>query len=214
MSVHRLTPKFLVAAACTAALTLVAGCSESADQEPPALTTVVETETAEDPATAESPAEDSAPTASPSAVEEEETAADVNAQCSDLTGQQAAERWVGQVPTFNGWPWATEYANTEGYDSCLPLSWIVLPIEGGTGSSPYQIMLFNQGQYLGTATSEAYGFSPIIERLDDSMIQVTWRWPKEGESNAAASGRTSAEFRWDDAQNKVIMTGDVPTYGR
>ncbi|MGP6174615.1 LppP/LprE family lipoprotein [Corynebacterium sp. A21] len=136
-----------------------------------------------------------------------------NTQCSDLSGPGAAERWAGQVPTYNDWPWDTGYAIIDGYDSCVALSWIVLPIEGGTASSPYQIMLFNQGEYLGTATSEAYGFSPDVVRLDDETIEVTGHWPREGESNAGACGTSTAQFRWDEAQGKVVMTREVPRAG-
>ena len=99
---------------------------------------------------------------------------------------------------------------TDGYDSCADLSWIILPIKGGTASSPYQIMLFHDGGYLGTATSEAYGFYPTISRVDDATISVTWHWPREGESSAGASGQSTAQFTWDTASGSVSMSGEVP----
>ena len=42
---------------------------------------------------------------------------------------------------------------------CTMLSWITLSVEGATGSSPVQIMLFHYGEYIGTATEsgEQYG---------------------------------------------------------
>lgn len=225
MSVPRLPRRTLVTAAGVAALALVVGCSENTTPEDPGPSSVVDTPTENsDPSaapapsptlgTTASPVEETSTTADPGMTQSSESATADSAECTDLTGEQAVQRWVGQVPTHNGWPWDTNYASTDGYDPCQPLSWIVLPIEGGTSSSPYQIMLFHQGQYLGTATSEAYGFSPDVQRLDDASIQVTWRWPQEGESNAAASGRTTAQFRWDDARDKVVMTGDVPPSGR
>jgi hypothetical protein len=102
---------------------------------------------------------------------------------------------------------------TDGYDACAAcaaLSWMILPIQGGTASSPYQIMLFHDGRYIGTATSEAYGFHPTVQRTDAGQIQVTWHWPREGESNAGASGTTTATFTWNDATGQVDMAGDVP----
>ena len=90
------------------------------------------------------------------------------------------------------------------------LSWITVTLEGATASSPYHILLFHNGEYLGTATAKAYGFSPKVSRVDDSEIAVTYRWPKEGEGNAEASGTTQAGFRWDEGAQKVVMSGDVP----
>lgn len=128
-----------------------------------------------------------------------------------MTGEDAVARWAGDVPPNAGnYPWAPESAETDGYDPCAALSWIVLPIEGGTGSSPYQIMLFHDGLYLGTATKEAYGFHPEVSRTGDDAVEVTWTWPRDGESNAGASGKSTAQFRWDEDTSSVAMTGAVP----
>ncbi|WP_366032454.1 LppP/LprE family lipoprotein [uncultured Corynebacterium sp.] len=105
-----------------------------------------------------------------------------------------------------GW----ELFDSSGYDPCASLSWETLMIEGGSSSSPFHIMLFNHGEYLGTATAKPYGFAPTIERVSDSEIAVTYHWPREGEGNANRSGTTQAGFRWDEGQQKVIMSGDVP----
>lgn len=131
--------------------------------------------------------------------------------CSGLDAAQAAARWAGDVPpNAESYPWATDSVETDGYDACAALSWMILPIQGGTASSPYQIMLFHDGRYIGTATSEAYGFHPTVQRTDADQIQVTWHWPREGESNAGASGTTTATFTWNDATEQVDMAGGVP----
>lgn len=131
--------------------------------------------------------------------------------CPALTGADAVARWAGDVPPNSaGYPWAPESAETDGYDPCADLSWIILPIEGGTASSPYQIILFHNGSYLGTATSDAYGFYPDISRVDDATISVTWHWPKDGESNAGLSGESTSQFTWDESSESVVMTGEVP----
>lgn len=132
-------------------------------------------------------------------------------QCSGLTAQQALNKWVDRVPRYRpDWPWATTWASPEGYDDCAALSYIVISIEGATASSPYQIMLFHNGQYLGTVTKKAFGFGPTVTRESDSLISVVFHWPKPGESNAERSGETYAQFAWDDQQGKVVMTGDAP----
>ena len=131
--------------------------------------------------------------------------------CSGLTGADAVERWAGDVPpTVENYPWNPAAAETDGYDPCADLSWIILPIEGGTASSPYQIMLFHDGDYLGTATSDAYGFHPTVSRVDDATISVTWHWPREGEPNAGPTGESTAQFAWDAPSGSVAMTGEVP----
>ena len=132
------------------------------------------------------------------------------AGCSELTGRQAAEKWVGEVPTMNDWAWDTEWAVVDDYDPCAALSWIVLPIESGTASSPYQIMLFHRGEYLGTTFKEPEGFAPGVTRLSDDAIEVTYRYTLHGDSNAGARGRAVAQFTWDAAQGKVVHTGALP----
>jgi|GEM_PF-891751 len=130
--------------------------------------------------------------------------------CSGLTGAQAVSKWVGEVPTTNGWAWNPSSAVTDGCDQCAALSWIVLPIQGGTASSPYAIMLFHGGQYLGTATAEPQGFSLGVKRISDAAVEVTYRFPKAGDSNANPSGTAVSQFTWDAQQNKVVHTGQLP----
>ncbi len=79
-----------------------------------------------------------------------------------------------------------------------------------TGSSPSAILLFHDGTYLGTATKVQYPFTPEVTRTSDAAVSVTYRYPRDGESNAEASGRADATYRWDDAAGRVVMTGDVP----
>lgn len=134
--------------------------------------------------------------------------ADTTSSCGSADAQTAFSEGVSQVA-----PWGTigwELFDSSGYDPCASLSWETLMIEGGTSSSPFHIMLFNHGEYLGTATAKPYGFAPTIERVSDSEIAVTYHWLREGEGNANRSGTTDAGFRWDEGQQKVIMSGDVP----
>ena len=131
-------------------------------------------------------------------------------KCSSMTGEQAVAANVAKVPRFRGWAWDPRHANVENYDSCLALSWIVLPIEGPTASSPFQLMLFHNGEYIGTATERAHGFAPKVTRVDDSTIDVVWTWKRPGESTAGATGRSTARFHWDQAADKVVMTGEEP----
>ena len=108
------------------------------------------------------------------------------------------------------WKWDADYADTDGYDPCAALSWITFPIERGTGSSPYTIALFHQGEYLGVTTSRTFGFFPQVERIDDGQISVTYTYAKDGDSNAGASGRVTSTFTWDVESGSVDHRGDLP----
>ena len=90
---------------------------------------------------------------------------------------------------------------------------IVLTINGATGSSPYHIMLFHKGEYVGTATAEPQGFSPDVKQVDGKTLAVTYFYTKPGEANAERSGEAHATFTWDPAQEKVVMDGELPPKG-
>ena len=131
--------------------------------------------------------------------------------CGELDAAQAAERWIDEVPpvpTLADREWTV--ADRGGYDPCAELSWIAVTLAGGTVSTPYHIMLFHRGEYLGTATETAYGFSPGIERIGDGAIRVSYRWPRDGEANAAASGRSIATFTWNAQSGEVDFSGELP----
>lgn len=136
--------------------------------------------------------------------------------CSSLTEEEAFQQSVADVPLPSFLPdraWVPAIADEAGYDPCAALSWITVVIDGATVSSPNHIMLFHEGEYLGTATKIAYGFTPRVERVDDATIRVTYRYLMPGEANAQASGQAVATFTWDAASQSVTMQGDVPPDG-
>ncbi|BDA63826.1 LppP/LprE family lipoprotein [Actinomyces capricornis] len=134
--------------------------------------------------------------------------------CSGLSGQEALQTWGGQVAPAKDddpkWQWDLEAADTSTYDECAALSWVVLGIHGPTGSSPYQIMLFHQGQYIGVTSDQAFAFAPQVARIDDGSIEVTYTWTREGETTASASGRSVSVFTWDEASGGVVHSGEWP----
>lgn len=161
-----------------------------------------------------------APTSSPAASSGTATAAESepsqSPSCENKNEQQALDNGFNQLLELSGpegnYHWAKDYTDSN-YDPCAELSWAVVGIQGGTASSPYQIMLFHRGEYLGTATKHAYGFAPKVVRVNDGEIAVTYRWPKDGESNAEASNTATAHFAWDKEKNSVVMSGNLPAYG-
>jgi LppP/LprE lipoprotein len=93
------------------------------------------------------------------------------------------------------------------FDRCAALSYGRLDLEGGTGSSPVQLMLFHSGVFVGTATDCAFGFTSVDSFSGDS-ITVTYRWPREGDTNAAPSGQATVTYRW--SGESVVMEGELP----
>ncbi|MGV3161063.1 LppP/LprE family lipoprotein [Corynebacterium sp. 32222D000AT] len=83
-------------------------------------------------------------------------------------------------------------------------------VTGATASSPYHIMLFHQGEYLGTATVEPYGFAPEITRASGRQVDVTYRWPQDGDANANPTGSSFASFAWNPVAEEIEMAGNVP----
>lgn len=106
--------------------------------------------------------------------------------------------------------WDATGADYSGYGPCAALSWSLVTLEYATVSSPTAVLLFHDGEYLGTATSEQYGFTPLVERVADDAIAVTYRFVQGAESNADASGRATATYTWNPATDSVDMAGDVP----
>jgi hypothetical protein len=133
--------------------------------------------------------------------------------CGPSSGAEAAAEGIAALPLPAGLEdakWDAANADYSGYDACAPLSWSVVAPEFGTAGSPYAILLFHEGRYLGTATAQQYAFEPTVERQSDSAVTVTYRFAKAGEPNAAPSGRTTATFTWNDDAGRVEMTGDTP----
>lgn len=145
------------------------------------------------------------------------TGGETQQECANLTGQEALETYIHAVPKpfppdrdpgENYW---SMNSSTDTYDPCAEMSWIVLGIDRATASSPYQVMLFHKGVYVGRATDQAFGFAPVsVERVDDDDIIVTFRYGLEGESNAESSGRVSARYSWDPTLQRLDRYGDVP----
>jgi hypothetical protein len=112
----------------------------------------------------------------------------------------------GVPPAFDGFPGWT-YGGVSNFDPCAPLSYARLDTEGGTGSSPAQVMLFHEGEYAGTATECALPFTTVTGTSTDS-VTVEYRWPLPGEPNAAPSGVATVIYRW--AGDAVQMDGELP----
>ncbi|MDO4685334.1 MAG: LppP/LprE family lipoprotein [Corynebacterium sp.] len=136
--------------------------------------------------------------------------------CASLTGQQALEKYIDRV----GLPFPAEPAGpdnrwsmnspTDTYDPCKDLSWIVLEIDRATGSSPDQVMFFNNGVYIGQATEEAFDFSPEVTRIKRDLVQVVMNVIAPGEPTAGYTTSVVSVYGWNDETNRFEHYGPLP----
>ena len=136
--------------------------------------------------------------------------------CASDSASTVVSKALRELKNKSKWDqWTNISEDYEGYDSCAELSWIDA-IPGSShkecciSSMVHHILLFHRGKFIGTATYEPYSFSPVITRTSDSSIRVTYRYMKEDEAPASASGSTTAEFTWNPAKNQVDMEGTPP----
>lgn len=133
--------------------------------------------------------------------------------CGPSSGAAASASAIAHLPVPSGLDdhhWDATLADYSGYDACAALSWSTVTLDGATASSPYAILLFHEGAYLGTATATQYGFFPTVTRASGSSIAVTYHFPEGGDSNANPTGQAKATFTWNAGTRQVVMTGDTP----
>ena len=138
--------------------------------------------------------------------------------CTGISADEALEIALEEMPppfedeSMSDVVWSPDNADLDGYTECAPLSYLIVPIEQGTGSSPVQVVFFHGDDYAGTATEPSMGFWPAVEQLDEDTVAVTWRYPEEGDSNANPSGESTSVFNWNDESGEVERDGDLPPY--
>lgn len=107
--------------------------------------------------------------------------------------QAALAKLPPEPKTGRGWS-----SNPIGgnYNPCVDLSTILVMIQGGTASSPVQALMFHRGQYVGTGTSKAYGFTSLnAARTTDETVVLDYAMPGQCDACAPASV-TSVRYQW------------------
>lgn len=95
------------------------------------------------------------------------------------------------------WRWSADSRMVEGnFNPCATLSTALVTVEGATGSSPVTALMFHHGDYLGTATSKAYGFTSLnTARTTDDTVVLDYKTP--GACNACPPAAvTSVRYQW------------------
>lgn len=187
---HRRRRRGSFAAVAVASTLILAGCAgeQTANDTAPAS---VETVTVTATATGE-PSNAPTPTSEP-------TPAQV--QCSPDTvpvSSDAAEI----APPLPGGSWTVWRTG----NLCGTLGYAELATAGGTGSSPTQLLLYNEGRFLGTGIRcNALG---QVTSSDASSVTVQYRWPVGDDGNSNMRGRALVVFRWNGSS--VDMIGSLP----
>lgn len=124
--------------------------------------------------------------------------------------EQAVRVAAERTPATALGPWSEAGADTSAYDPTLPLSAVVLDIDGATGSSPQQVALFDHGVYIGTTVTDSYPFQHV-SRVADNIIRVDYRFLLPGDATADPGGVTTSHFvlHWQG----VERTGALPPRG-
>ncbi len=82
------------------------------------------------------------------------------------------------------------------FDPCATLSTALVSVEGATGSSPEQALLFHHGDYLGTATWQPYSFTSLnVARTTDDTVVLDY---KDGRNvcTACPGPISSVRYQW------------------
>lgn len=111
------------------------------------------------------------------------------------------------VDPATGWAWTPRPVDSN-YQPCAELSAILVTVEGATGSSPVQALMFHRGAFLGTGTSQAYGFTSLNRGAStDDTVVLSYR---TGQSCTACDDglTTNVRYYWDG--NSVQMLDPAP----
>ncbi len=90
------------------------------------------------------------------------------------------------------------------YDPCAELSTILLTVDGATGSSPVQALMFHRGEFLGTGTSRAYAFTSLDKSAStNDMVVLQYR---TGQSCTACDDgqTTTVRYRWTGTRVEML----------
>jgi hypothetical protein len=126
----------------------------------------------------------------------------------NLTAPQIAAA-AATLPPYpgSGWQWSAKPAEGN-FNPCATLSAAIISVQGGTASSPDTALMFHDGQYLGTATSKAYGFTFFnAARSTDDTVVLDYHTPGACDACAPAAVN-SVRYQWQG--DHVVMLDPAP----
>ncbi|ACR16956.1 LppP/LprE family lipoprotein [Corynebacterium kroppenstedtii] len=208
--------------ALLASVVVLAGCNQGGDNDNSQATdqptsevtkSSIATPSSENAAASEDSSSGAAESDEQDADSDNQTAAQQRKDQESGTDNIAAREYqdhAAEVPPPSSGEWDIDLSSFLENQPCAALSWAVLvPMKIVDGSPPTQTMLFHNGRFIKTV-SQKTTYSPDVSRVDDSTINVNWKWSKPGDPLAEKTGRSFATFRWDDQSESVVMEGELP----
>jgi hypothetical protein len=201
--------RWTTAAAAVIAIVAAAGCSDATDSAADVSTApsvAISTDPVSEIATSSATGPVTAiETSTTTPIETVVTTVDDAAPCQSAGASVIAGGAISQIPPpLPGALWVSEESN---FDGCADFTYVALATEGGTVSSPHQLLFFHRDEFLGTGTACNLPYQQITGATDD-QVDVTYHYIVGDEPNADPQGEVSVSYRWDGVG--VDMIGELP----
>ncbi|MFC0315673.1 LppP/LprE family lipoprotein [Gordonia phosphorivorans] len=128
------------------------------------------------------------------------------AECDRDRDMTAAVRSaIAETPAPSGMTWQPNGSPVP--EPCRTLDYSTTTVQMATVSSPEAILLFHNGEFVGLASK---CLLPLrnVQHDGDNTVVATYRFAREGESNAGASGTATLRYTWDG--DRVVTDGSFP----
>lgn len=130
--------------------------------------------------------------------------------CVDPNSENVRNALAGLGPDQWGGVYAID-ENTAGTsaDGCPTLEWARATATGTSHVTVTSHILFftNRGDYLGTATSDAYSYTSVVDATD-STVTVRYRWLSETDAFCCPSNESLVTFTLDG--DTIVPSGEFP----
>ncbi|BDB58875.1 MULTISPECIES: LppP/LprE family lipoprotein [Rhodococcus] len=189
------------------ATTLLAGCGNDDTTAVPTTTSTSETAPATGANTARPAPVPAESTEIPAPVEPtlEASALEGNGLCLDPASAPVADALAGL--SDDGFAWQIEDSTDAVVGDCPSLMWLVA-VGGNSASSPEHVLFFADGSYLGTATSEPYAYTSVVD-ASDGTVTAEYRWIAGDEPFCCPEGGpATVRYTWDGSQ--IVMLDPLP----
>jgi len=117
----------------------------------------------------------------------------------------AVQSALAQFPAdpATGYKWSSK-PQESNYDPCADLSAVVVTVEGATGSSPDQALLFHRGTYTGTGTLKAYPFTHLVAgKSTKDTVVLSYAYGKS--CTACDDGKlATVRYRWNGTKVQML----------
>ena len=110
-----------------------------------------------------------------------------------------------QIAATTGAQWSAQvWPPDSNYDPCAGLSTVLITVEGATGSSPIQALMFHRGTYLGTGTVKDYPYVGLNRAAStNDTVVLTYQVGKTC-SGCNDGVPTPVRYHWDGTRVQML----------